>query len=165
MLVGTHALLPVCGCLVVDCMGVAKRGERVFSGWALTAVGVFGVLPDLCSPHICLQARHTSSTHSLWFLLLSIIPALGVGQLFRRRKWLVVAVACWLATMLHGSADALSGGIAWLYPWRAAVVGGRWVPFEYWIWSDVIFVLWAWFLNRALKRAEARSARVSQQSD
>ena len=78
-------------------MGVAKRGERVFSGWALTAVGVFGV--------------------------------------------------------------------AWLYPWRAAVVGGRWVPFEYWIWSDVIFVLWAWFLNRALKRAEARSARVSQQSD
>lgn len=155
MLVGTHALLPVCGVVLVG------RGGKEGSRWCvkgskrvLFLVGLFGVLPDLCTPHWSLEARQTSWSHSIWFLL-GLVPLAGLmGWICRRDRGgnggIRVAVACWIASALHLAADAASGGIAWLYPWRPDVLGRYYVPADTWIWYDAFFILLAWILLRVL---------------
>lgn len=161
MLVGTHALLPVCGCLIVDHVSVISGGDRVFPAKALWMVAVFGILPDVCSPHIMLEDRHTSYTHSVWFMGVVVLLAVITGMFFEKGRRLWVAMACWCATALHLLADAVSGGIAWLYPWREDVIGRFYIDLDYWAWSEAVFVLLAWVLIRMLPHLEARNIRKS----
>jgi hypothetical protein len=73
MLVGTHALLPVAACLLVDNLRLAAGLDRLLPRRSLWWVGVFGVLPDLFSPHLSLAARFASRSHSMVFLVGAII--------------------------------------------------------------------------------------------
>lgn len=156
MLIGTHALLPVCIGLAFDNASLVKGKGFVFPRWSLAAVGVFGVLPDLCSPHISLDARQTSWSHTVWFLA-GLIPICGMlASFFPAGMRLRTALLCWIAAMLHLAADAISGGIAWLYPWRPDVIGKYYIPAVQWLWWDAGFILLGWFLFRLRPHAEAR---------
>ena len=64
MLIGTHALLPVCAGLLIENAALAKGRGHFFPPWSLPLIGFFGALPDLCTPHISLEARYSSWSHT-----------------------------------------------------------------------------------------------------
>ena len=165
MLVGTHALLPVCGCLVADQIAMAAGRDRSFSGKSLCMVAFFGILPDVCSPHIMLEDRHVSLAHSVWFMGVAIPLVAMASCFFERGSRFRIAVACWIALGLHLAADAVSGGIPWLYPKSDEVIGRYWIDLDYWMVSDAVFVLLTWWLIRRLPHLEARNIRRSQSVD
>lgn len=150
MMVGTHSLLPVCGCLLADRISMSAGRARMFSGWNLIAVGVFGMLPDILSPHMSLESRQASLSHTVWFLMGLVLLLPLTGFISEKSSRLPVALACWLAYGLHLAADAVSGGIAWLHPWRSEVLGKYWIEPQYWIWYDAGFILLVWFIYRVL---------------
>jgi hypothetical protein len=161
MLVGTHALMPVCGCLLVENRMVAAGGGRLFSMAGLGCIALFGVLPDLCTPHLSLEARHASWSHTVWFMA-GLLPVVGMlAALFEKGTRLRMAILMWVAAGLHLVADAVSGGIAWLYPWRLDVIGKAWISAEYWIAFDAFFILLTWFFIRVLPHLEARNIRAA----
>lgn len=150
MMVGTHSLLPVCGCLLADRISMSTGRERMFTGRQLCVIGVFGMLPDILSPHFSLESRQVSLSHTVWFLMGIFLLAPLVRLIPERGSRLPVAIACWIAYALHLAADAVSGGIAWLYPWRDVVLGRYWIEPQYWIWYDAGFILLVWFIYRVL---------------
>ncbi len=162
MLIGTHALLPVCGCLLADQIVVASGRGRIIPPMALWAVAVFGALPDLCSPHLSLEARYASWSHTVWFMAGLIAVAAMTGSFFENGCRLATAIACWIATALHLVADAVSGGIAWLYPWSDEVIGRYYIPPQQWIWFDAFFILFTWYRFRLIPHLEARRIREAQ---
>ena len=157
MLIGTHTLMPVCACLVADHASVAAGRGRIFPVPALWTIGVFGALPDLCSPHLSLEARYASWSHTVWFMAGLILFAGMAGSFFAKGSRVRVAVACWFAAGLHLAADAVSGGIAWNYPMTDQVIGRYWIPPQHWMWFDAFFILLGWVLVRVLPHLEARN--------
>ncbi len=165
MFAGTHALLPVCGCLAIDHAAMLAGRDRVFPASSLWWVAGFGLLPDLCSPHLSLEARYASFSHTVWFLI-GALPLAGIVASFMERGVRVrVATACWLAVVLHLAADAVSGGIAWLHPWRGDVIGAYHIHPDLWIGSDAGFVFITWMLCRLIPYQEARLVRPAHQSE
>jgi hypothetical protein len=160
MLIGTHTLLPVCLALAVENASLARGRGHVFPPWGLVAVGVFGALPDLCSPHISLEDRLTSWSHTAAFLGAMAPVSVLVASFFPKDGRWSLALACWLAVLLHLIGDAVAGGIAWLYPWRPDVIGGGYIPAADWLWYDIGFVLLTWVLVRLRPHAEARGMEV-----
>jgi hypothetical protein len=79
----THALAPTLAAMMVDAIRVKKDRDRLFPGKALIAIGIAGALPDFLNPHLSLEARLSSWTHTLWFIF-AIYPA----YLLICRKWL-----------------------------------------------------------------------------
>lgn len=165
MLVGTHALMPVCACLLAGKMSVVAGRGRIFPTPGLWMVGVFGVLPDLCTPHLSLEARFASWSHTVWFMAGLIVVAAMAGSFFEKGCRLRVALACWIAAALHLVADAISGGIAWLYPWRDEVIGRAYIGAQHWIWYDAFFILLAWFQIRVVPHLEARQIRRTRPAE
>ena len=156
MFIGTHALLPVCIGLGLENASLVKGRGYVFPPWSLAVVGVFDVLPDFCSPHLSLGSRLSSWSHTVWFLA-GLVPVCGmVASFFPKGMRWRTALLCWIAAMLHLAADAISGGIAWLYPWRPEKIGDYYIPSGQWPWWDVGFILLFWFLLRLRPHAEAR---------
>jgi hypothetical protein len=161
MFAGTHALLPVCGCLAFDHASMLAGRGRVFPARSMWWVAGFGLLPDLCSPHLSLEARYNSLSHTIWFGL-AALPMAAVAASFMESgvRWRV-AVVCWLAVMLHLVADAVSGGIAWLHPWRGDIIGAYYIHPSLWIWSDAGFVFLTWLLLRVAPHLEGRLIRLA----
>ncbi|MGC4014323.1 MAG: metal-dependent hydrolase [Luteolibacter sp.] len=118
MMAGFHSMMPVTGCLVAEVVSLRVRHRRVFPDWTLPLVALFGVLPDICSPHISLEDRHASFSHSLLFLAVLVPVCAMISFWFEKGMRLRVAIVTWLAAMLHLAADAASGGIPWLIPWK-----------------------------------------------
>lgn len=156
MLIGTHTLLPVCLGLAAENVSLATGRGHVFPPWGLVAIGFFGALPDLCSPHLSLEARHSSWSHTLWFLGAMIPVCAAVATFFGKEGRWKLAATCWLAVLLHLTGDAVAGGIGWLQPWRPDVIGESYIPAEDWLWYDIGFVLLTWVLIRLRPHAEAR---------
>lgn len=156
MLVGTHALLPVAGCLMVDQLRMRIGSERLFQTKELLVIGAFGVLPDLCSPHLSLADRYASWSHNLAFAVGVLLAAAAAGSFFETGRRGMVTLACWGAAVLHLATDAVSGGIVWLSPWSDEVLGGRYIPYRYWWWSDLGFVVLVLMLARSNRHLEAR---------
>ena len=61
-----------------------------------------------------------------------------VASFFDRRAFWIVTLACWLAVVLHLATDAVSGGIAWLQPWRPDLIARVWIPFRWWLFGDAL---------------------------
>ena len=155
MLIGTHTLLPVCLGLALENASLAKGKGHFFPAWTLPVIGLFGALPDLCTPHISLEARYSSWSHTVWFLA-DLLPVCAMAaSFFPKGSRLKVAAALWLASLLHLAADAVAGGIAWLQPWRPDIIGDYYIPPGQWYWWDAAFLLLAWVLLRLRPRAEA----------
>ncbi len=165
MLAGFHALLPASGCLIADNLSLASGREHVFPRHTAWLVAVFGVLPDVCCPHISLEARCASWSHTVWFMAGLVGIVAMVSMYFEKGYRLRVALVCWVASALHLAADAISGGIAWLYPWRNDVIGSSYIPPDDWMWYDAGFILFTWFLVRVLPHLEARCIRRASRPD
>lgn len=168
MYVGSHFAIPVIAATLVDLGRLAVGRRRLFTNRELFLVGLFGVLPDLLSPHLRLSARLTSWSHTLWFAA-GALPVLAVlfGRTRRAGRWRMTAFG-WTAILLHLLADAVSGGIAPLYP----LTGFRWgwylVPWPLWGEIDVatltatlILVAGATRWNRRLTECAERSGRLA----
>jgi hypothetical protein len=156
MLIGTHTLLPVCLGLAIENVSLAKGKGHFFPEWTLPVIGVFGALPDLCTPHISLEARFSSWSHTMWYLAALIPVCTMVITFFPPGRRGRIAIACWLAAAIHLATDAAAGGINWLYPWRQVVIGDYHIPATQWLWWDMGFVFLTWFLIRLRPHAEAR---------
>jgi hypothetical protein len=154
--------MPVCACLLADNLAIRSGRERIFPAQSMWAVGFFGILPDICTPHLSLEDRHASWSHTVWFMAGLIIVVAMAGTFFDKGYRIRVALACWFAAALHLAADAISGGIVLFYPWRPDVIGRYFIPAQHWMWFDAFFVLLAWFLLRVLPHLEARNIRVSR---
>ncbi|MBB5350626.1 hypothetical protein HNR46_000854 [Haloferula luteola] len=141
MLLGTHVLLPVNLALMVDLPRIRHGNTPLFSGGGLLAIGIFGALPDLCSPHVSLDARHASLSHTCLFLGLLIFILAALTSFLHKGQRLRLAAACWLASFLHLAADAVSGGIPWLHPWSEDILGTFYIDPLWWIPSDIVFVV------------------------
>lgn len=163
MLVGFHALLPVTGCLAIEVVSLKWRGVRVFPDWTLPVVALFGVLPDLCSPHVSLEDRYESWSHTVLFLVILLPICAGMTCWFPKGTRLRVAVAAWIAATLHLAADAVSGGIPWLMPWSEKPVGDYHIPPDDWLFFDaglIALALVGWGLRHRLEgRAFERSLK------
>lgn len=159
MFIVTHTLLPVCLGLAVENVSLAAGRGHVFPRWGLAAIGFFGTLPDLCSPHLSLEARYSSWSHTLWFLGV-LLPLGAMAAVFFEKdgRW-KLAAACWLAALLHLAADAVAGGIPWLRPWRTDILGGYLIPPDHWLWYDAAFLALTLFGLRLRPFAEARGMR------
>lgn len=159
MFIVTHALAPVCACLAIDLAGIRRGGERVFPAWSLPVIGFFGALPDLCTPHLSLAARYESWSHTTWFLL-GLLPIVAAAAMcFESRAFGRVALAAWLAAALHLATDAISGGIVPLQPWRDDVLGGRWIPYRWWLAGDAVLLSLTLLGLWLRPRFEARAIR------
>lgn len=165
MMIGAHSLLPVCGCLLADKISMSAGRARMFSGKNLCVVGLFGFLPDILSPHLSLESRQASWSHTVWFLMGLVLLAPLTKFISNRPSRIPVAIACWIASALHLAADAISGGIAWLYPWRPDVLGRYWIEPQTWIWYDVGFIVFVWSLYRVFPHFKNRkTAETSEAS-
>jgi len=159
MFIVTHTLLPVCLGLAVENVSLATGRGHVFPRWGLVAIGVCGALPDLCSPHLSLEARLASASHSVGFLGL-MLPLCAMAAVFFEKdgRW-KLALACWLAAVLHLAADAVSGGIPWLLPWRSELLGGSWIPSDHWLAYDAVCLVLTVVGLRLRPFAEVRGMR------
>jgi len=147
----THGLSPLVGIGFAD-LATGRHLERTH----LILIGLAGAAPDILSPHLSLDARLHSWTHNLWFLLGSIPVWLFLAHRFANTRCLGTGLLMIFATSFHLFCDAISGGIAWLYPYSDQVLARRWVPYSWWFALDAIFValtglLW-WLRQRAWKK-------------
>lgn len=137
MFVGTHFSAPVILAGSVNLFRLFRGRQRIFSNCALFAIGVCGVLPDLLSPHLRLNARLTSWTHTVWFATacFSVIA----WHVSRNPGGLSPSFGgmCGLAVVLHLFGDAISGGIAPLYPLSPMRVGNHLVFYREWFQLDL----------------------------
>lgn len=162
MLWGTHIGLPVSAALVLENRSLARGKGYVFPAGSLLAAGVCGVLPDILSPHISLEDRHQSFSHSLAFLA-ALLPFCAMAASFYPAgdlpRWRTAAL-CWIAAALHLAADAISGGIPWLYPWKPDVLGAYYIPPAHWLAWDAGFIVLTVVLLRRRPLAAERGMRA-----
>ncbi len=147
----THGLSPLVGIGFAD-LAAGRQLERA----NLILIALAGAAPDILSPHLSLDARLHSWTHNLWFLLGSIPVWLLLAHRFADTRWLTTGLLMVFATGFHLFCDAISGGIAWLYPYSDEVIARRWVPYSWWLALDALFMvltglLW-WLRQRAWKK-------------
>jgi hypothetical protein len=155
MFIGTHALLPVCLALCSDDIRLATRRKESFPEWSIPLIGLFGALPDICTPHLSLDARYSSWSHTLAFLATLLPICAWISSAFPQGTRLLLSCSLWLAAALHLAADAIAGGIPWLMPWvmpevtpnhRTGILGDFHIHPDYWILSDAFFVILTWIL-------------------
>jgi len=154
-------MMPVTGCLAAEAISLRYRERRLFADWTLPLVALFGVLPDICSPHISLEDRHDSWSHTLLFLGV-LMPVCGmIAWWFEPGKRLRLACVIWISAMLHLAADAMSGGIPWLLPWSHETLGSpldrTYIEPETWIYYDAFFIITAWLGWRLREKLELRA--------
>ncbi len=130
MFVITHALVPV---VLAQAVALAAPQRVDFRKRDYAAIMLAGALPDLLDPHISLADRLSSWTHTLWFALAWIPITLALTRWWwKPPSPITFAAVVVLAVPLHLAADAISGGIGWLYPWKKEVIGTRLVPPDDW---------------------------------
>jgi hypothetical protein len=142
----THALLPA----IVGYRWIPRTAEGRPSLKAAGIVGVFGMLPDLLNPHLSLDSRHHSWSHTvLVWSSLTLLIALVAWQRPQLVRW-KLAVLLSLAYLGHLACDAISGGIAPLLPFSPVVIGNRFFPFSLWFYCDAVLAAVAYVMFRVL---------------
>ena len=140
----SHALIPVC-------LGSRwiPRGKDAPTWRMFLIVAASGVLPDVLDPHLYLDSRHGSWSHSLaaWAGFGAVVAAVYLVR-FRGRGSAAAAALCIFAYAAHLVCDAITGGIALFLPFSDEVLGGQVLPFWAWTVSDMGFALWTYFIYR-----------------
>jgi len=141
----SHALLPVF-------LGQRwiPHHNRIPDVRSVAIVAVCGMLPDLASPHLTLDDRHTAFSHTAWAALLfgAVVAALAIR--FPKRIPPSFASLCFGAYSGHLACDAITGGIPLFYPSSTAIVGRNYLPYWLWITCDGALVLYLYFVYRWL---------------
>lgn len=125
----------------------------MFGRWDMALVGFCGTLPDLLTPHLGLQARYASWSHTLWFLVATLALGLALDRLLSPRRR-AVTMMCVFAVFLHLLCDTVSGG-ANLIPGLFRPLGGYYFPARYWLWLDLVSLIAAYLVCRRTRRALA----------
>jgi hypothetical protein len=147
----THALLP----LAIGRPWLRRRdGSTLFK--EAGTVAFCGILPDLLSPHIYLEARYESLSHTLWAWLAFAALVFIAGQAWKARIGKRLQILCIAAYGLHLACDMISGGIALFYPVSPTIHGGHFISYLMWYVSDVLLFLYAWLVWRVLPRLRKR---------
>ena len=150
----THALLPV---LVMRRAMPMVDGRPAFRSAALVALA--GVLPDLLSPHLTLEARHQLFSHSGAGFLAFLIMLTLIGRLKPRLLDVRLAALAAAAYGLHIACDLISGGVALAHPASNEIYGGAFMPFWAWVAADALLLSYAYVEFRWLPlRRRIRSA-------
>jgi hypothetical protein len=152
----THALLP---CFFGYRWIPKNNGipSFKFSGW----LAFFGVLPDLLSPHLSLDARHASLSHSLTGWALFSGAMVLVFLTLRRTRYRLLAPLGVAAYAAHIWCDMITGGVSLFMPFSGGVYGGHHLPLLSWAVFDgaLIFFVYATYrwlpLRRRIKRPAA----------
>lgn len=139
MFIGTHASIPVLLASAADTISLLRTRRLLFEKKHLAAIALAGILPDLLSPHISLQARLTSFSHTVWFLLLLFPALLVISKYLFRGRSLLMAFSLWLATTVHLLLDLSSGGINPTYP-LGQRIGFYLVHYRHWVALDLAIV-------------------------
>jgi len=145
--------MPLIAAGICECSYRSKEDRsNELSVKMLTMIAVFGAAPDILNPHLSLEARYSSWSHgiSFWLLLTICISLLSMV----RRKLIPLHMILWLsgAYLLHIFCDAISGGVAWSYPFGRSVVGEYYVDPIWWIPLDVALFLIAYGLFRVIPK-------------
>lgn len=115
MLLGTHAGLPLI-LLAWRRVRARKCGKEIIPTPYLIVTAIVGALPDLLNPHISLESRLSSWSHGLPFFALFTV-LLYVAVIPKRSVITWRWATFWaLSYGAHLFCDAISGGIAWKYP-------------------------------------------------
>lgn len=135
----THAILPV---LVMRKHFPQVSGRPTMGVAAVVALA--GVLPDLLSPHLTLEARHLSFSHSVAGFWVFLVAIAVIGKVRPAILDTRLAAMCAVAYGLHILCDMISGGVALAYPASHEIYGGP--PLSFWIWvsSDVVLLGYAY---------------------
>ena len=153
----THALLPVIAAAACESgFQLFKARRNHWSCKQLLLIGLFGAAPDLLNPHLSLEARYTSWSHSIWFwAALSVL--LYIFTLAKRHV-LPLLLTFWLSFgyLAHIVLDGFSGGIAWNYPWHKGVIGEYYINPVWWVPVDVGLFIIAYFLLRIIPKYKER---------
>lgn len=141
----SHALLPV----FLGQHWIPQR-DRIPNVRTVSIVSLCGVLPDVLSPHLTLDDRHTSLSHTAWAALL-------FGVVIARLAWRLpklfppaFARLCFAAYAGHLACDAITGGIPLFYPISPAVFGKNYLPYWLWITCDGALLLYLYLVYRWL---------------
>ncbi len=155
----THAILPV----MLAYPWFPKRRHRPVTGVSVF-LAISGALPDMLDPHITLDARYNSWSHTVFawagfssFLFLAFVR--WRGHLAAR-----TAIFGSLAYGLHIVCDLVSGGGRPLLPFVHKPWGGDYVPSWTWGASDLALLLFVYFVYRWIPLRKAYFERQKVQS-
>ena len=154
MNVVTHALLPVVAVCAYQRLKSkfteAAIQSIVFTNWQVFFIGVLGAAPDLLNPHLSIQSRYDSWSHSIAAWLGITILLFAFSFRHTNRKRMPVKLVIWMsaAYLIHLGCDIIAGGIVWLKPISNDVLGDYYVSAKYWIPLDIFFVLSTYVLFR-----------------
>lgn len=159
----THALIPVIAYgLMRQKQLVSGTREEKIAVWRNAAlIALVGALPDMVDPHVSLEERLHSWSHSLvgWAGFSALFAALCLAGW----RWWTPGLAIWLS-LAYGShlvGDAIAGGLGWSYPIGDHVVGDYYIPPRWWIPANFISLGLAYAVYRVLPRI----AMAGQQFD
>jgi len=136
---GTHIGIPILAASAIDLLRLKKKKKRIFTDRQIHFIGAAGVLPDILWPHLSLASRHSSWTHTLWFLILLLPIVLIVSKKLSPNNWKVFSIFFVAAALIHIVLDGLAGGVSFLYP-LGEVYGDYYIPWKAWFYSDLVFV-------------------------
>lgn len=131
----THTLAPMTILAVGQLLVKRKLDWKV-----LWLVGLAGASPDLLDPHVSLEDRMSSWSHSLVGLSAVSLLLFTFALLKVWVNWTQCALMI-SAYVLHLLCDAVSGGIPFLLPGEEHFVGGKFIPFKWWLICDAVFIL------------------------
>ena len=152
----THALLP----LVIGRRWL-RRSDRSPLAKQIFLVAFCGILPDVLSPHLYLEARYQSLSHTLWALIAFTALILLAGRVTKLHLRPRFQIMCIAAYVLHLACDMISGGIPLFYPVSPMIYGGNFISYYLWYVCDVVLFLYAWMTWRVLPRLRKCSSASS----
>ncbi|NNE93290.1 MAG: hypothetical protein HKN23_16730 [Verrucomicrobiales bacterium] len=164
MWIVTHTLAPVVTLAAAETVALEARKKRIFDARHYFLFALSGALPDVLYPHLSLEARFSSWTHTIWFLIGFIPVATWVARRFANSRRVLTALLMTFSCTLHLFCDAIAGGIVWLHPASDSVIGRYIVPGRWWFKLDLIclgasILLLAWLKIRAVRLAQKKTSR------
>jgi hypothetical protein len=146
----THTLLPVLGASLYERSYSLENKRGAITNKQLMLIGFFGAAPDIINPHIYLEDRYSSWSHSILFWAILTFILIGLS-LFKRKfcPWYMTFFLSF-AYIAHIFCDAISGGICWLYPISQTIVGEYYVSTVWWFALDIFSFLFAILIFRTI---------------
>ena len=148
----THALIPVSayGMLRQKELISGTRSEKIGVWRTAAFIGIVGAMPDMMDPHVTLEERLNSWSHSLtaWAGFSFLFGAICLA----RKSWWTpkLALGLSLTYFSHIVGDAIAGGVGWSYPFGNHVIGDYYIPPRWWIPLDYICVAVAYIVYRVV---------------
>jgi hypothetical protein len=155
----THAILP----LVLGYWWVPKRAYRPILS-ASACIALSGALPDLLDPHITLEARYNSWSHTVIAFLIFSSFVMALGLFTGLRRYSRIGLICIFGYGLHIVCDVISGGGRPFSPFSRKIYGGDIIPSWSWGASDIALLFCLYLIFRWIPLRKAYCERLRNQT-